>query len=272
MFDEVVVGVDFGPGGDAAVRLARRLVRPGGRLTLTHVVGSEPTVLRGQRDADVDRERAQSLNLLDRERSLVRLDAGSEPLPDVGVCAVCAASVRRGLRAVAEHHGADLLVVGASGGGRLQRALLGDDTGGLLCSAPCSVAVAPPAYSGEELRRLTAGDDGDEARRSALAVARALAGSAIAPDDLAAASGEVDLVVVAAQDGGRWRRSRPARLARRIRCPLLVLAPVAGSAISRQHGSAPGSPESAIHPIQEAVGGERAGDDPHIRAARAPGS
>jgi len=196
MFDEVVVGVNFGAGGDAAVALALRLLSPKARMTLTNIVPSDPTVFRGGRDEIVASERARSLSLLERERSLVRLGLrGAEP-PRIEISALVAASAGRGLHAVARQRGADLIVVGASRQGGLSRVLLGDDTRSALRGAPCAVAVAPRDYAGDRpLRRIGSGDD-----------------------DAGALSSEIDLLVV---DPGRGSE----RLARVAVCPLLVMAP-----------------------------------------------
>jgi nucleotide-binding universal stress UspA family protein len=193
MFDRVVVGVNFGPGGDAAVALALRLVSPEGCVTLTNIVPSDPTVFRGQRDDIVAAERARSLSLLERERSLVRLSLAGERPPRIDTCALVAASAGRGLHAVARHLRADAIVVGASRQAGLGRVLFGDDTRSALRGAPCAVAVAPRDYTGDRPLRQTGGG-----------------GAAVL-------SGEADLLVV---EPGR----RSERLARRTGCPLLVTA------------------------------------------------
>jgi nucleotide-binding universal stress UspA family protein len=194
-FDEVVVGVNFGAGGDAAVALALRLASREGRVTLTNIVPSDPTVFRGRRDDMVAAERARSLSLLERERSLVRLSLTGDPPRQIETCALVAASAGRGLHAVAQHLRADAIVVGASRQAGLGRVLFGDDARSTIRGAPCAVAVAPRDYAGDRpLRRISAGDD------------------------TWVLSGEGDLLVV---EPGR----RSERLARRAPCPLLVTAP-----------------------------------------------
>jgi nucleotide-binding universal stress UspA family protein len=192
MFDEVVVGVNFGAGGDAAVALALRLVSPEGRVTLTNIVPSDPTVFRGTRDDLVAAERARSLSLLERERSLARLALAGQRLPRIETCALVAASAGRGLHAVARLLRADAIVVGASRQAGLGRVLFGDDTRSALRGAPCAVAVAPRGYAVDRPpRQIDAGDAAE------------------------ALSREADLLVV---EPGR----RAERLARRTPCPLLV--------------------------------------------------
>jgi nucleotide-binding universal stress UspA family protein len=238
MFDEVIVGVNFGPGGDEAIALAAQLVSRTGRLTLTHIVASDPTVARGQRDDDIALERARSLGLLERERSLMHLDRTTRERPvRIEVCALPAASTGRGLHAAALTRRADLIVAGATRHGRVGGVLFGDGTCGVLRAAPCSVAVAPRGYTGDRpLRRIGAGDDRPAGDGRAWEVARALAARdhleiEVAPGgeltELAAFSREVDLLVLASPYPGRWRRRaaqrRPGRLARQAACPLLVI-------------------------------------------------
>ena len=237
MFHEAVVGVNFGPGGDAASALARCLVARDGRITLVNVVASDPTVFRGNRDSVLVGERARSLSLLDRERALVLLDRGVEPGPRIDTCALAAASPARGLEAVAARRRADLVVVGASRRSGLGRVLLGDDASAALRRAACAVAVAPSGYAGS----------------GALDRVRIAGDERIA--DLAALSGELDLLVVRPRPG-RWAprprawhrpvaRDPVRRLARMTLCPLLVMpdAPPAG-----ESRAASGAPSPAIRP------------------------
>jgi nucleotide-binding universal stress UspA family protein len=234
MFGEVIVGVNFGPGGDAALALALRLMSRGGRMTLTNVVASDPTVFRGRRDDIVAAERARSLSLLERERSLVRLDAGDESPPGIETSAPVAASASRGLHAVARRRGADLIVVGASRCGGLGGVLFGDDTRATLRGAPCAVAVAPRGWArGQTVRRIGVGDD-----PQAVAMARVLAARhdlevLVVGGDTAGLSRQVDLLVVGPGRPGRWRRPAARRsserLARVAACPLLVLGPPPGA-------------------------------------------
>ena len=244
MFGEIIVGVNFGRGGDAAVALARRLVSEDGRLTLTNIVPSDPTVFRGQRDDIVASEWALSLSLLERERHLVQLDVPGDRPPHIETSALVAASTGRGLHVVAERRGADLIVVGSAKHGGLGAVLFGDDTRSVVRGAPCAVAVAPRGWAGEQpLRRIGAGGD-----PRAVAVARALATRhdlevLAAGGDPARLSRQVDLLVVGPGRARGWRRPRrPAarssseRLARVSACPLVVLAPPPGT---RPSGGSP---------------------------------
>lgn len=182
MFDEVLAGIDFAPGGEEAVALARRLITPGGRLTLAHVATDDPSVYRGQSGPFLIQERSRILERLDLERRRVGLggdEAGDGEAGGLRIDTVCAfaASVGRGLHFIAERAGADLIVVGASRRGTLGRILLGDDTRAVLRRSPCAVAVVPSGYSSAQpLRLIGVGYDGSAESRRAVAVARELAG------------------------------------------------------------------------------------------------
>lgn len=150
MFAEVVAGVDFGPGGDGAIALARALIAPGGRLTLAHVVLSDPRVFGAGSAAAVAGECELSRRLLEREGLLMALDdrrAGRSGAQQPALCSVPAASPARGLSFLARERGADLVVVGASRRGLVDRMVIGDDARALLRAAPCAVAIAPSSYA-----------------------------------------------------------------------------------------------------------------------------
>jgi nucleotide-binding universal stress UspA family protein len=110
---EVLVGTDFGPGGLAAIELARRLTAPGGRMTLVHIVlVGEEVAWRADEDEQLAAQ-ARFMWLLDRERRLtVGLARHPRDLP-VRTQMIVAGSVRRGLAHAARRIGADAVVVGA---------------------------------------------------------------------------------------------------------------------------------------------------------------
>jgi nucleotide-binding universal stress UspA family protein len=95
--------------------------------------------------------------LLTRLRELSRRRAY-----DVAVSAevVMSASVPLGLRDLATERQADLLVLGASHGGTLERVLHGDLAVEAASSAPCPVAVAAHGHAAHELARIAVGWDG----------------------------------------------------------------------------------------------------------------
>ncbi|HZE04892.1 MAG TPA: universal stress protein [Solirubrobacteraceae bacterium] len=177
MFDEVLVGIDFGPGDGEAVAVARRLITPGGRLTLAHVATGNPSVYRGQSGPFLTQERSRTLDRLDHERRRFRL-AEDEDRGGVRVETGCAfaASAARGLHFMARRAGADLIVIGASRRGALGRILLGDDTRAVLRRSPCTVAVVPAGYrAAQPLRVIGVGYDGSPESRAAVETARELA-------------------------------------------------------------------------------------------------
>jgi nucleotide-binding universal stress UspA family protein len=109
---ELLVGTDFGPGGLAAIELARRLTAPGGRMTLVHVVlVGEEVAWRADEDEQLAAQ-ARFMWLLDRERRLtVGVAAHPRDLP-VRTQMIVAGSVRRGLAHAARRLGADAVIVG----------------------------------------------------------------------------------------------------------------------------------------------------------------
>ena len=74
-----------------------------------------------------------------------------------------------------EAEGADLLVVGFSRRSALGRRLPGSTAERLLHEAPCPVAVAPPGYSGGDIRRIGVAYDGSPEAGAALRAAEAFA-------------------------------------------------------------------------------------------------
>ena len=166
MFRNVLVGVDGRQGGRDAIALARRLSTPETGFTLAHVYGLPPG--RGGALA-LPYERADSEQLLERERELADLDAQ--------LIVSGQTSVGRGLHELAEAKQADLLVVGSTRHALLGRVLMGDHCLAAVDGAPCAIAVAPRGYAqvAHGLHRLGVGYDGTAEGEHALAVARELA-------------------------------------------------------------------------------------------------
>ena len=173
-----MVGVDFGDGGREAIALARTLCARPGRVTLTHVVTSDPSFFRGVSEEFVAAERARVLALLARRRDLAYAenDRGWRSSVQVDVRCEFWDSAGRGLQ-VAAATDADLIVVGSSRRGLLGRVLLGDDTRAALDGAPCAVAVAPAGYAGEPrpLGMIGVAYDGSPESTVAVDAARTLA-------------------------------------------------------------------------------------------------
>jgi nucleotide-binding universal stress UspA family protein len=168
MFKQIVVGVDGHAGGRDAIALARNLLGPDGKLTLAYVYSRDLVsrdVVPGAEEVEAER----AGELLERAHR----DAGIPVTP----CYIGSSSVGRGLHELADHTGADLLVVGSTRHGLLGRVLIADDTQDALNAAPCAIAIAPAGYarSAASLRKLGVGYDGSPESEHALAVARELA-------------------------------------------------------------------------------------------------
>lgn len=154
LFRTVVAGTDGRPGGQEALRLARRLAAPEATIIVC-------SVAMDSRNTDAARR---------------AVDEAREGLHGLHGEVVVAGSVAEGLHDVATEHDADLLVVGSSHRGLAGRVLLGDDAVHTVRHAPCAVAVAPRGYPGDvALRTIGVGYDRRPTSEHALAVARELA-------------------------------------------------------------------------------------------------
>jgi nucleotide-binding universal stress UspA family protein len=169
MFKNVIAGVDDSDGSRDAIALAERLVEKDGELTLVYAYWAETHVWHGSSAAYDAVARDQARELLEKAREEAGIEArllwhGSS-------------SVGRGLHALANTIGADLLVIGSSRRGLLGRVLVEDDTLASLNGARCAVAIAPAGYSQHPIlmREIGVGYDGSPESEHALAVARALA-------------------------------------------------------------------------------------------------
>lgn len=171
MFSNVLVGVDGSANARDAIALAAKLIEPGAKLTLAHVVGGELNPVHAIVPGMVEEEREESRQMLEGERAAV--DVAAE------LVSVVAVKPGAGLHRQAEAQGADLIVVGTSSRGALGRATLGDDTRAALNGAPCAVAIAARGYAATTAPIGSIGvayNDSPEAR-AALACARQLADS-----------------------------------------------------------------------------------------------
>jgi nucleotide-binding universal stress UspA family protein len=134
MFKNVIAGVDDSDGSRDAIALAERLVEKDGELTLVYAYWAETHVWHGSSAAYDAVARDQARELLEKAREEAGIEArllwhGSS-------------SVGRGLHALANTIGADLLVIGSSRRGLLGRVLVEDDTLASLNGARCAVASA----------------------------------------------------------------------------------------------------------------------------------
>ncbi len=168
MFDNVLVGVDGRQGGRDAIALAKTLGSSGAGLTLAHVYGGHSAAGRLSALAmPFELEAAEELV------AHAASEVGGQPQTAV----VYESAVGRGLHELAEHRGADLLVVGSSRHALLGRVLMGDDARTALNGAPSALAIAPRGYAqaAHGLRSAGVGYDGSPQSINALCVARELA-------------------------------------------------------------------------------------------------
>lgn len=235
MFTSVLVGVDGKQGGRDAIALAKQLAGRNARITLAHIYGAGLMPGRGAALL-LAAELEGSKRLLERERDAAAPGAGLIPYPQH--------SVGRGLHILAERAAADVIVIGASRHGLLGRVLLGNDTVAALSGSPCAVAIAPSGYAehAHPLAVLGVGHDGSPESERALATARQLAArssstvrslpvsspqSGPCGDELVSFGEQLDLLILGSPGcgpvGRLLHRSTSNQLARRVRCPLLVL-------------------------------------------------
>lgn len=169
MFTNILVGIDGGPGGQDALALARHVAEEDAELRLAHFDIKGPLARWGVATHHDPAEKEQALKLLEAVREHAGIDATLH--------AAVSSSVGRGLHELAEHTGADLIVVGSSARGLLGRVLLGDDTQASLNGASCAVAVAPAGYAHRTVvfREIGVGYNGSPESEYALEVARELA-------------------------------------------------------------------------------------------------
>lgn len=166
MFDRIVVGVDGSPAGFEALRQARRLLAPAGRLLAVTAVLPELAV-----HAGIDAPRIAEA--LQEEAEAAHSEAAGllDDLPDAEARLVHGAAAGV-LVAAALDEQADLLAVGSHGGGRAAGIVFGSVATALLHEAPCSVLVARPAAAPELFpRAVVAGDDGSLAGGEAVGLA-----------------------------------------------------------------------------------------------------
>ena len=144
--DTVVAGWDGAPGGRDALALADVIAAArGSRLVIAHVHPAEAPVA---------------------------IDLGQLSTTAVDQRSIAADSAAAGLREVAEAEGADLIVVGTTPRGRLDRVLAGV-TRELLHGSTCAIAVAPHGLARRSFRPRVVGAAFDLSPESHQAVAEA---------------------------------------------------------------------------------------------------
>lgn len=157
--------------------LARVLAPATGATTVMACVHPSVSALAG---APKYREYEQAI----RAEAQARLERAARGRPDLDTAdrrVVPGASAAEGLQRLAETEGADLIVVGSTHRGPVDRVLAGSVADRLLQGAPCAVAVAPVGYGRRAhaaLNVIGVGFDGSPEARIALAGACRLAESA----------------------------------------------------------------------------------------------
>jgi nucleotide-binding universal stress UspA family protein len=173
LFETIVVGVDGDHGGRDALALAGRLQRTfGSRVIAALAYPRDPLVSRASSPPYEAVIRDEARETLARELERAVVDAEPKVLSG--------SSPRRALHRAAEHHEADLIIVGAHRHGLVARVLGRDVTTATLRGAPCPVAVAPRGVTAlpQRLRMVAVGFDGSAQSRTALALARDVARTA----------------------------------------------------------------------------------------------
>jgi nucleotide-binding universal stress UspA family protein len=167
VFKRVLIGIDES-GSRSAIRLGEMLCASDGELTLGHVFPG-PAQVYGPLVAEYEAAvREEPRQLLQKARAQAGIRAR--------LCAQEAPSVGRGLHDLCEQVCADLLVVGSSRRGAVERLLVGDDAQAATNGAPCAVAVAPHDWTGPTtLTAIGVGYNGSPESQRAIAVAREIA-------------------------------------------------------------------------------------------------
>jgi nucleotide-binding universal stress UspA family protein len=163
VFRTIVVGHGGTPGADVALRLAERLAADGATLLLARVIPAEPVLARAlSHGGESSRRQAVA-------SELEALCAGVGGTLQAVARVVTGPSAERGLVALAEEAGADLIVVGCDRrpGDFRAHTVLGLR---LLRGAPCAVAIAP-ADPDFELHHVGVAYDGSPEAERALEAA-----------------------------------------------------------------------------------------------------
>ncbi len=169
MFERVLVAIDEHSRGKDAIALARRLVRPDGKLIFATVHSGFALFAKGDSGAFEAAERADALELLASVITESGVDAEARCLG--------ADRVGDGLHRLAALTDADLLVLGSSRQGQHGRVWLRDAVRHALNGAPCAVAVAPLAYAelGTPITQIGIAYNGSAEARAALTTGSTLA-------------------------------------------------------------------------------------------------
>ncbi len=168
-FRNVIIGVDDSPVADVAVEAGRRLLAPGGSVTLVGV--DEIVVVGGGMGA-----MATTVISPYQGAARERVDRLAKTLEGVSAATVAVEGVPTNvLLETAAQRNADLVVVGSHDTGRVAGIVLGSTATAIIHDAPCSVLVARGSVAGGWPRRIVVGVDGSAASHVALEAAREIA-------------------------------------------------------------------------------------------------
>jgi len=170
VFDRIVCGIDGSPEALGALRQAKRLLAPGGRILALTVSDLSAAVQAGWSASDIAAQ-------LKREAEQARDEAFRElaGLADAEARVVDGSPAGRLLEAVQEEE-ATLAALGSHGRSRAAGIVLGSIATELLHDAPCAVLVSrPPVDSTRFPHSIVAGVDGSPESLAAAAAAEELA-------------------------------------------------------------------------------------------------
>lgn len=159
MLNTVIVGVDGFEGDQDAIALACSLA-PDAELVLACAYPYDSTATRFALLGYGTALREQTEH--DVKHARVAAD-----VPDARIELIADTSPAHALHQLAETESADLVVVGSSRHGKLNRALLGDVSRAVLHGSPCPVAVAPKGFASGPVRQIgVAFNDSPEAHEA----------------------------------------------------------------------------------------------------------
>jgi len=139
----ILVGTDFSPHAEVAVRAAFRLAQAvSGRVELVHVMPAEKPLFRRSKENRATVERLQEEGVEESRRALELLVADAE-VPARAHVHLCAGDKCQGLLDQANEVDADVIVVGRLGLGATGRFLLGSLTDKVVRRSDRPVLVIP---------------------------------------------------------------------------------------------------------------------------------
>lgn len=141
-YDNVVVAIDFSPHAKTALMMAKqRLLAPGGRMILLHVIEDppHPAYFLSREESIM----AAFPNVTEKVRSTLRAWANDVALEESRVdFVITEGRAHQQVTNIAREMGAGMIAMGSTGHGHLHWPLLGGVTDKVIRTAPCPVYVA----------------------------------------------------------------------------------------------------------------------------------